>query len=134
MARITGVGGIFFKSRNDSVALAAWYQKHLGMPIESFGVAVLKWPDDKAEDKGLTVWHVAEKESEWFSPSTSSFMVNYRVDNLDEMVAQLRAAGIEIVSGPESHENGKFAWIMDPEGNKVELWEPMIWDEKNKSA
>ena len=134
MARITGVGGIFFKSRNDSVALAAWYQKHLGMPIESFGVAVLKWPDDEAEDKGLTVWHVAEKESEWFSPSDSPFMINYRVDNLGDMIAQLRAAGIEIVSGPESHENGKLGWIMDPEGNKVELWEPMIWDEKNKSA
>jgi len=134
MARITGVGGIFFKSRNDSVALAAWYQKHLGMPIESFGVAVLKWPDDKAEDKGLTVWHVAEKESEWFSPSDSPFMINYRVDNLVEMIAQLRAGGVEVVAGPDSHENGKFAWIMDPEGNKVELWEPMILDEKNKSA
>ena len=134
MARITGIGGIFFKSRNDSAALAAWYQKHLGMPIESFGGAVLKWPDDKAEDKGLTVWHIAEKESEWFSPSDSPFMINYRVDNLGKMIAQLRAGGVEIVSGPESHENGKFAWIMDPEGNKVELWEPMIWDEKNKSA
>ena len=134
MARITGIGGIFFKSRNDSAALAAWYQKHLGVPIESFGGAVLKWPDDKAEDKGLTVWHIAEKESEWFSPSDSSFMINYRVDNLGEMIAQLRSGGVEIVGGPESHENGKFAWIMDPEGNKVELWEPMIWDEKNKSA
>ena len=61
-------------------------------------------------------------------------MINYRVDNLDEMIAQLRAGGVEITSGPESHENGKFAWIMDPEGNKVELWEPMLWDEKNKGA
>ena len=94
----------------------------------------MKWSDDKAEDNGLTVWHIAEKESECFSPSTSPFMINYRVDNLGDLIAQLRAAGIEIVSGPESHENGKFAWIMDPEGNKVELWEPMIWDEKNKSA
>jgi predicted enzyme related to lactoylglutathione lyase len=134
MARITGIGGIFFKSRNDNAALAAWYQKHLGMQIESFGGAVLKWPDDKAEDKGLTVWHIAEKESDWFSPSDSPFMINYRVDNLGEMIAQLRAGGVEIVGGPESHENGKFAWIMDPEGNKVELWEPMVWDEKNKSA
>ena len=104
------------------------------MRIESFGGAVLKWPDDKAEDKGLTVWHIAEKESAWFSPSESLFMINYRVDNPSEMIAQPRAGGVEIVSGPESHENGKFAWIMDPEGNKVELWEPMIWDEKNKSA
>ena len=134
MAKITGIGGVFFKSRSDSAALATWYEKHLGMPIASFGGAVLKWPDDKAEDEGLTVWHIAEKQSDWFSPSDSPFMINYRVDNLGDMIAQLRAAGIEIVSGPESHENGKFAWIMDPEGNKVELWEPMIWDEKNKSA
>lgn len=134
MARITGIGGIFFKSRNDNAALANWYQKHLGLPLEDFGGAVLRWPDDKAEDGGLTVWHVAEKESQWFAPSDSPFMINYRVDNLDEMIAHLRAGGVEIISGPESHENGKFAWIMDPEGNKVELWEPMVWDEKNKSA
>jgi len=134
MARITGIGGVFFKSRNDNTALAAWYQKHLGLSLESFGGAILRWPDDKADDKGLTVWHVAAKDSKWFSPSDSSFMINYRVDNLDEMIAQLSAAGVEIVGGPESHENGKFAWIMDPDGNKVELWEPMNWDEKNKSA
>ena len=134
MARITGIGGVFFKSRNDRAALAAWYQEHLGISLESFGGAVLKWPGDKGEDKGLTVWHIAEKESQWFSPSGSSFMINYRVDDLGEMIAQLRAGGVEIIQGPESHENGKFAWLMDPEGNKVELWEPMIWDEKNKSA
>jgi predicted enzyme related to lactoylglutathione lyase len=134
MARITGIGGVFFKSRNDNAALATWYQKHLGLPLEDFGGAVLRWPDDKAEDGGLTVWHVAEKESQWFAPSESSFMINYRVDNLEEMIAQLRAGGVEIIQGPESHENGKFAWIIDPEGNKVELWEPMSWDEKNKSA
>jgi predicted enzyme related to lactoylglutathione lyase len=134
MARITGFGGVFFKSRNDRTAFATWYQKHLGMQLEGFGGAILKWPDDKAEDKGLTVWHAAEKESEWFSPSHSSFMINYGVDNLDEMIAQLRAGGVEIIQGPESHENGKFAWIMDLEGNKVELWEPMIWDKKNKTT
>ena len=134
MAKITGIGGVFFKSTNDSAALAAWYQKHLGMSLEGWGGAILRWPDDKAEDKGLTVWNVAKKETQWFSPSNSSFMINYRVDNLDEMIAQLRADGIEIIQGPESHENGKFAWIMDPDGNKVELWEPMLWDEKNKSA
>jgi predicted enzyme related to lactoylglutathione lyase len=61
-------------------------------------------------------------------------MINYRVDDLDEMVAQLRSRGVEILQGPESHENGKFAWVMDPDGNKVELWEPMIWNDKNKSA
>ncbi|HVG31328.1 MAG TPA: VOC family protein [Pyrinomonadaceae bacterium] len=134
MARITGIGGVFFKSRNDKAALATWYQKHLGLPLEGFGGAILRWPDDKSEDGGLTVWHVAEKESQWFAPSDSPFMINYRVDNLEEMIAQLRTGGVEIIGGPESDENGRFAWIMDPEGNKVELWEPMIWDEKNKSA
>jgi predicted enzyme related to lactoylglutathione lyase len=134
MARITGIGGVFFKSRSDNAALAAWYQKHLGIALESWGGAILKWPDDTAEDKGLTVWTVAEKETQWFSPSDSSFMINYRVDDMDGMIEQLRAGGVEIIQGPESHENGKFAWIMDPDGNKVELWEPMIWDSKNKGA
>ncbi len=134
MARITGIGGVFFKTTKDHKVLAAWYQKHLGMRLEDFGGAILKWPEDKSEDQGLTVWHVAEKGSEWFSPSGSSFMINYRVDNLDQMIAQLKASGVKLVKGPESHENGKFAWVMDPDGNKVELWEPMIWDDKNKQA
>lgn len=132
MAKITGIGGVFFKSKGDSAALAKWYQSHLGMPLEDWGGAILRWPDDKAEDQGLTVWHLAAKDSKWFSPSDSSFMINYRVDNLDEMLAQLRSSGVEVVTGPESAENGKFAWIMDPEGNKVELWEPMLWDAKNR--
>jgi len=134
MAKVTGIGGVFFKSTGDNAALAAWYQKHLGMPLEAWGGAILRWPEDRAEDRGLTVWHVAEKDTQWFSPSGASFMINYRVDNLVELLAQLRASGIEAIQGPESHENGKFAWILDPDGNKVELWEPMNWDEKNKSA
>ena len=134
MARITGIGGVFFKSSGDPKALAKWYEDTLGLALEPFGAAVLKWPDDKAEDGGLTVWHVAESSTEWFAPSGSSFMINYRVDDLTEMLTQLEAAGVEVLQGPESHENGKFAWIMDPDGNKVELWEPLIWDEKNKGA
>jgi len=134
MAKVTGIGGIFFKSKGDAAALTEWYRKHLGIAIEDFGGAALKWPDDKAEDRGITVWNVAEGDSQWFSPSSSSFMINYRVDDLGEMMTQLRAAGVEIVAGPESHENGKFAWIMDPDGNKVELWEPKIWDAKNKGT
>ena len=132
MARVTGIGGVFFKSRNEGSRLAAWYQEHLGISLEGFGGAILKWPDDKAEDGGMTVWHVADAETEWFRPSDSSFMINYRVDDLDGMIAQLQAGGVEVVQGPESHENGKFAWIMDPDGNKVELWEPMLWGERNK--
>lgn len=132
MAKVTGIGGVFFKSGGDSTALAAWYREHLGMALEDFGGAILKWPDDKADDQGLTVWHVAEKDSQWFSPSKSSFMINYRVDDMAGLLEQLAAADVEIVGGPESHENGKFAWIMDPDGNKVELWEPKAWDPRNK--
>ena len=132
MAKVTGVGGVFFKSTGNGAALAAWYSRHLGMPLEEFGGAILRWSDDKAEDQGLTVWHVAEHDSQWFSPSMSSFMINYRVDNLGQLLEQLRAAGVEVVQGPESHENGKFAWIMDPDGNKVELWEPKAWNNRNK--
>jgi predicted enzyme related to lactoylglutathione lyase len=131
VANITGIGGVFLKSRDDAKALAAWYEKHLGMKLQDFGGAVLQWQDDKAEDGGLTVWHIAEKDGEWFTPSDSAFMINYRIDDMDGMVAQLTAAGIDIIKGPEKHENGVFAWILDPEGNKVELWEPKIWDEKN---
>ena len=134
MARITGIGGVFFKSRSDHKQLAAWYARHLGLVLAEWGGAILKWPEDKAEDRGLTVWHVADANSDWFSPSESSFMINYRVDNLVELLDQLRTAGVTIVSGPESHENGKFAWILDPDNNKVELWEPMAWDEKNKPS
>jgi len=132
MAKVTGIGGVFFKTKSDLKALSSWYQKNLGMELEDFGGAILNWQDDKAEDKGATVWHLAEKDSDWFGPSQSSFMINYRVDDMGAMIAQLNGGGVEILKGPESHENGKFAWIMDPDGNKVELWEPMIWDEKNK--
>ena len=132
MARVTGIGGVFFKSRDDGKALSTWYEKHLGMRLEDFGGAILQWTDDTAEDEGITVWNVAQRDSEWFSPSESTFMINYRVDDLEGMIEQLNAAGIELLRGPEYHENGVFAWIMDPEGNKIELWEPKVWDDKNK--
>jgi predicted enzyme related to lactoylglutathione lyase len=132
MAKVTGIGGVFFKSRSDHQALSEWYRKHLGLTLEPWGGAILRWPNDKASDGGLTVWNAAKADTKWFAPSESSFMISYRVDNLDELLADLRVAGVEILQGPESHENGKFAWILDPDGNKVELWEPMAWDEKNK--
>jgi predicted enzyme related to lactoylglutathione lyase len=124
MAKVTGIGGVFFKSTSDHKQLAAWYAKHLGLELEDWGGAVLKWPDDKAADRGATVWHVAASSSEWFSPSAASFMINYRVDDLEALLAQLREAGVTIVKGPETHENGSFAWILDPDGNKLELWQP----------
>lgn len=134
MAKVTGIGGVFFKSKGDPKALAAWYQKHLGLALSEFGGAVLRWPEDRADDAGLTVWHVAGRESKWFAPSDAPFMINYRVDDLDALLTDLRGAGVEIVQGPESHDNGKFAWIMDPDGNKVELWEPKAWNERNKAT
>ena len=88
MARITGIGGVFFKSKGESKALAAWYQKHLGMPLADFGGAVLRWPDDKAEDRGMTVWHLAGKDSQWFSPSASSFMGRRGMSNVSLAAAE----------------------------------------------
>ena len=124
MARVTGIGGVFFKSSGDHKALAAWYQKYLGLKFEEWGGALLRWPDDKAGDGGVTVWHTAANDSKWFSPSDSSFMINYRVDDLDEMLSEMRAGGVEVVGEPQSDDNGEFAWVMDPDGNKVELWQP----------
>ena len=133
MAKITGIGGVFFKSTGDHKKLSEWYASNLGLQLEDWGGAILKWSDDTANDEGLTVWNVAASDTRWFQPSSASFMINYRVDSLDGMLAQLKANGIEPVKGPESAENGKFAWILDPDGNKVELWEPMLWDDKNKA-
>src|SRR5262245_36378641 len=133
MAKVTGIGGVFIKSHSKGSDLAAWYQKNLGLDLENWGGAILSWPDDKANDGGLTVWSTADNDSKWFSPSDASFMINYRIDNMDEMVEHLKQNGVEIIKGPESAENGNFAWIMDPDGNKVELWEPMEWDDKNKA-
>ena len=132
MAKITGIGGVFFKSAGKGSDLSAWYEKNLGLKLESWGGAILNWTDDKADDGGMTVWSTADHDTKWFSPSESSFMINYRVDDLDEMIEQLKANGIELVKGPDTDFNGKFAWIMDPDGNKVELWEPIAPAEDNK--
>jgi predicted enzyme related to lactoylglutathione lyase len=133
MAKVTGIGGVFFKSTTDHKKLAEWYKQNLGLQLEPWGGAILNWTEDKSDDSGLTVWHVAENNTEWFSPSTASFMINYRIDSMADMLAQLKHNGVEIVKGPESAENGIFAWVLDPDGNKVELWEPMAWDDKNET-
>lgn len=131
MARVTGIGGVFFLARTDRDALAAWYRDHLGVALEPWGGAVLRWPADGANDGGLTVWHVAAPDSDWFAPSSSPFMINYRVDDLDALLAELAAKGVAVHKGPETHPNGKFAWILDPDGNKVELWQPWAWAEES---
>lgn len=128
MAKVTGIGGVFFKSKGDRAALVEWYRKNLGVQLESYGGVVFRWPDDPAAKEGATAWHIADAASKWFQPSDASFMINYRVDDLDQMLADFRANGVQVVGGPDADENGKFAWILDPDGNKVELWQPTIAD------
>jgi predicted enzyme related to lactoylglutathione lyase len=132
MAKITGIGGVFFKSTGDHKKLSEWYAANLGLKLENWGGAILHWSDDPGHDKGLTVWNAAPPDTQWFQPSAASFMINYRVDSLDGMLAQLKANGIEPVQGPDSSDEGTFAWILDPDGNKVELWEPAAPGDKAK--
>ena len=124
MAKITGIGGVFIKSTKDKDALAAWYRDNLGLKFEDWGGSIINWTDDAKVDGGMTVWSTAAPDSKWFAPSESSFMVNYRVDDMAELLAQLKKNGVEIIKGPDEDLNGTFAWVMDPDGNKVELWEP----------
>ena len=124
MPHVTGIGGVFFKSKGDPKELAAWYQKHLGIKLAPWGGAVFRWSEDPGKDKAATAWNILEKDSAQLTPSDSSFMINYRVIDLDGLVAHLQNDGIKIIQGPESSEYGKFAWILDPEGNKIALWEP----------
>lgn len=132
-ARVTGIGGVFFLANDDHVALFKWYEEHLGIKKESWGGGLLMWEqDERKDDGGSTVWHVAAKDSDWFKPSDQRFMINYRVDDLERLLEQLKAADIAIHKGPEYHENGIFAQLFDPEGNLIELWQPMAWDDKNK--
>ena len=123
MKRVTGIGGIFFKAK-DPDKLKAWYRTHLGIESEKWG-AVFHWHDDPRSADGSTAWSIFPEQTKYFEPSTQSFMINFRVANLEELLKQLRAEGVEV--DPKSGEDsdfGKFGWLMDPEGNRVELWEP----------
>jgi predicted enzyme related to lactoylglutathione lyase len=124
MKRVTGIGGVFFKAA-DPVVLRAWYQKHLGIDVQPWGGAAFNWSDaDGNPTGGTTAWNIAKADDEYFAPSTSAFMVNYRVADLDALVRELRAEGCNVLDKKDDSEYGKFAWVLDPEGNKVELWEP----------
>jgi len=123
MPHVTGIGGVFFKSKGDNKALAAWYKEHLGVDVQPWGGAIFRWSDDPAKDKGATAWNIDERNSTKYKPSDSSFRINYRVDDLEGILGKLQKAGLD-VQGPERSEYGKFAWLMDPEGNSIELWEP----------
>ena len=128
MKRVTGIGGIFFKC-NDAAKQGEWYEKHLGIKIEEWGGSLFWWRHiNNPEMKGSTTWSPFKKDTTYFSPSEKDFMFNYRVENLNELLKVLEEEGIEQVGEMQEFEYGKFAWIMDPEGNKIELWEPI--DEK----
>ena len=123
MARVTGIGGVFFKAR-DKEALTAWYREHLGIEAGEYGMA-FDWRDTGGtEVPGCTVWGPFRHDTTYFNPSTAPFMINYRVDDLDALLAKLRAAGVTVDDKVEEYEYGRFGWIMDPEGNRLELWEP----------
>jgi predicted enzyme related to lactoylglutathione lyase len=124
MKRVTGIGGIFFNAK-DPVALRAWYKQHLGIDVQSWGGAAFTWADaDGNALKGTTAWSIGAADGTHFAPSTSSFMVNYRVADLDALLVALRDEGCNVLEKTDDSEYGKFGWVMDPEGNKVELWQP----------
>lgn len=116
--RVTGIGGIFLKAK-DPKALSAWYRDHLGIPVEAWGGGMFK-----AKEGDPTVWNLFPATTKYFEPSTASVMVNYRVEDLHRLLGQLRSEGCEVLEKVDESEFGKFGWVVDPEGNKIELWEP----------
>ena len=124
MKRVTGIGGIFFQAK-DPVALRAWYQKHLGIDVQDWGGTAFLWADGAGNPmKGTTTWSIGAAGSDYYAPSAAPFMVNYRVENLAALLQALREEGCEVTGKSEESEFGKFGWVMDPEGNKAELWQP----------
>jgi predicted enzyme related to lactoylglutathione lyase len=116
MKRVTGIGGIFFSAKEPD-KLSAWYKKHLGIDVQEWGGAVFP-----RSDGGTTTWSVGD--GSYFKPGKSSFMINYRVEDLRALIAILREEGCEVLDNIEESEYGIFGWVLDPEGNKVELWQP----------
>lgn len=122
MKRVTGIGGVFFSAK-DPVKLRSWYKTHLGIDVQDWGGAAFRWVDaDGNPANGTTAWLIADGSS--FAPSNSTFMVNYRVADLHGLLKVLREEGCEVLEKVEESDFGIFGWVMDPEGNKVELWQP----------
>ena len=123
MKKVTGIGGIFFKCK-DPKKMKEWYKTHLGLNTNDYG-ATFEWREaDDSTKKGSTTWSPFGETTKYFEPSTRDFMINYRVDNLEALVEELKKEGVTIVDKIESYDYGKFIHILDAEGNKVELWEP----------
>ena len=120
--RVTGIGGIFFKTK-DPKQTKAWYSKHLGLDTDQYGCSFW-WKNDEGKDC-LTQWSPMKEDTNYFEPSKKEFMMNFRVENLEELLKLLKAEGVEVVGEIETYDYGKFGWILDSEGNKIELWEPV---------
>jgi predicted enzyme related to lactoylglutathione lyase len=120
MAKVTGLGGIFFKSR-DPAALGAWYAQHLGLNVEEWGGVRF---DENERRPGYTLWSPFAADTGYFGPGAQSYMINFRVDDLDALLAQLRSAGVAVDERVDESEFGRFGWITDPEGTRIELWQP----------
>jgi predicted enzyme related to lactoylglutathione lyase len=120
--RVTGIGGLFFKSENPK-ASKDWYRKHLGFNTDDYG-CTFWWKDNEGNDCS-TQWSPFPKDTEYYEPSKKDFMFNYRVDNLEALLKVLAEEGVTIVGDMETYDYGKFAWILDNENNKIELWEPI---------
>lgn len=123
MRRVTGLGGVFFKAQNPQT-LGEWYRTHLGMHVEDWGGVTFRWADDNPSGNGTTIWSPFPEDTSYFAPSAAPFMINFRVEDLHAVLAALRAEGCAVDAKVEESEFGKFGWVMDPEGNRVELWQP----------
>lgn len=124
MKRVTGIGGIFFMAKNPTT-LREWYQRHLGIPVEAWGGAAFSWRGEgNPGGVGSTVWSVSDESDKSFAPSAASFMVNYRVEDLHALLAALREEGCAVEDKVDESDFGKFGWVMDLEGNRIELWQP----------
>ena len=124
MQRVQGIGGVFFRNQGDKDALIAWYRDHLGIPVTSWGGFNFRWRDMDGAEDASTTWSVFDADSEYFGRSDQQFMINFRVSDLDAMLAQLRALGDDVADDVQDTEYGKFGWVTDPQGNRIELWEP----------
>ena len=123
MKKVTGIGGVFFKCKNPD-KMKEWYKKNLGINTNQYG-AVFEWYQGAdSTKKGFTTWGPFNEKTTYFEPSTKEFMINYRVDNIESLVEELKASGVTILDTIETYDYGKFVHILDIEGNKIELWQP----------
>lgn len=123
MEKVQGIGGVFFKSR-DPEALGIWYRDHLGIDVQGWGGAIFQWSEQDRADSASTTWSPFKADTSYFEPSQAPFMINFRVRDLDAMLAQLRDAEVVVDDRIEESDFGRFGWAMDPEGNRIELWQP----------